>query len=100
MAAGGASKPPERDGWTQLAKVGSPPEAALIEGLLESAGIEAELESQVFTQEPVTLGLLGTVKVWVRSDHYQQARELLDEASLEEGSSSVGEPQPSDREAQ
>ena len=71
--------------WKVLVKVPSRQEAALISGLLESVGIEAQLESKLFTQEPVALGLLGMMTVWVPADRIEAALEVLEEQSREAG---------------
>ncbi len=79
-------------GWKLLAQVPGVHEAALIEGRLAEAGIECEVESTLFTQEPVALGLLGMVKVWVPEQRFAEAESLLHEVELPEGA----EPPPAE----
>jgi hypothetical protein len=64
--------------WRELTVVPEDAEARLIEGWLESEGIECQLESLVFTQEPVQFGLLGGVRVHVHAVDHERAAEMLD----------------------
>jgi hypothetical protein len=54
-------------------------EAQLIGGFLESRGIPCQQESLVFQQEPVSLGLLGRVRLHVHRSDLERARRLLEE---------------------
>lgn len=65
--------------WRELVTVSDDAEARLIEGRLESEGIECQIESLVFTQEPVQFGLLGGVRVHVLAHDFDRAARLLDE---------------------
>jgi hypothetical protein len=72
--------PHEPRGWILLASFGTEAEARLVEGMLESAGIECSLESRLFQQEPVALGLLGQMRVLVRDCDLAAAQSLMAEA--------------------
>ena len=63
--------------WRELATLPTDAEARLVEGRLESEGIECQIESLVFTQEPVQFGLLGGVRVHVLASDFDRARVLL-----------------------
>lgn len=52
-------------------------EADLIVGFLTSRGVTAEKDSRLFTQEPVSLGTLGDVRIRVPADEAEGARTLL-----------------------
>lgn len=70
------------EAWEVCDVVGTEEEAVLIAGFLRSRGIEANLESLVFHQEPVTFGRLGEVRVRVRVEHASEARKLLTQRRL------------------
>lgn len=63
--------------WEIVLTVGTEEEAALVAGFLEAAGIDAEIESLLFHQEPVTFGRLGEVRVRVPADRLDEARAAL-----------------------
>jgi hypothetical protein len=63
--------------WQVVRTVGTEEEAALIAGFLEEAGIEAEIESLLFHQEPVTFGRLGEVRVLVDAGSLAAAEQAL-----------------------
>lgn len=75
---------PESEDWVLLASYGTDGEARLVEGMLESEGIECALESRLFRQEPVALGLLGTVRLFVREADVTRARLLLEDSARAE----------------
>lgn len=62
-----------------LETVNTGEEALLIGGFLESQGIPCQQESLLFRQEPVSLGLLGRVRLHVRRCDLPRARQLLAE---------------------
>jgi hypothetical protein len=71
-------------GWTLLASYPTESEALLVEGMLQNEGVECALESRLFNQEPVSLGVLGMVRLFVREHDSERARHLLDDpAGLE-----------------
>jgi hypothetical protein len=72
-------------GWEVCDVVGTEEEAVLIAGFLRSRGIEANLESLVFHQEPVTFGRLGEVRVRVPGEQADEARKLLAQRRLRFG---------------
>ena len=90
--------------WEVCDVVGTEEEAVLIAGFLRSRGIEANLESLVFHQEPVTFGRLGEVRVRVPGEHAAEARKLLAQRRLRfglvhgEASGEVGEDASDERE--
>jgi len=71
---------PADEGWTQLAELSSEPEAQIIQGYLESAGISCQIESLFFRAEPLTFGPLTTVRLHVLRGQLEAAQELLREA--------------------
>jgi hypothetical protein len=74
-----------REAWTVCDIVGTDEEAVLIAGFLRSRGIEVNLESLVFHQEPVTFGRLGEVRVRVPEGQAAEARKLLAQRRLRFG---------------
>lgn len=78
--------------WEIVTTVGTDEEAALIAGLLEAAGIRAEVESLLFHQEPVNFGQLGEVRVRVPAADAEAARRILAESrSAAPGEDDAGE---------
>jgi hypothetical protein len=86
------------EAWEVCDVVGTEEEAVLIAGFLRSRGIEANLESLVFHQEPVTFGRLGEVRVRVRGELAEEARKLLTQRRLRFGliHGEAGQPEPED----
>lgn len=84
------SQEPSSRRWSMLVRVPNVPEAELLAGLLRSREIECQLESRFFSQEPVALGTLGDVKLWVPHDQLERARDVLAEVG---SSSEVAEPE-------
>jgi len=78
--------------WRELVSVSSDAEARLIEGWLENEGIECQLESLVFTQEPVQFGLLGGVRVHVPAAEHARAERLLEQIRDPTAGEGEGEP--------
>jgi protein required for attachment to host cells len=74
-------------GWAQLAELSSETDAMLLEGYLESAGIECQIESLVFHAEPVTLGQLSRVRVHVLRQDLETARDLLAQVQTDSAAS-------------
>jgi hypothetical protein len=69
----------EEVSWVNVATAVGTPNAVIIAGRLESYGIPTRV-----TQEPagvhaiaVTVGLLGTARVWVPEEYREQAEEIL-----------------------
>ncbi len=69
--------------WELLQVVSTDSEAALIRGFLTSRGVTVENDSRLFTQEPVTSGALGDVRIMVPADQLDAAQRLLDEVDVE-----------------
>ena len=65
--------------WTVVRTLGTEEDATLVAGFLESAGIEARVESHLFHQEPVNFGGLGDVRILVLEDTLVEAERVLAE---------------------
>jgi len=64
--------------------VASDPEARLIQGRLETEGIPCTVESLKFYAEPVNVGRLAELNLYVLEDDLDRARDLLEAAELGE----------------
>lgn len=64
--------------WVEIASVGSDDEARLLAGFLEAEGITAQVESLRFSMEPVNLGSMSEIRVYVGAEDEHRALELLD----------------------
>jgi hypothetical protein len=64
--------------WVEIASVGSEEEARLLAGFLESEGIPAEVESLRFSMEPVNLGTMSEIRVYVGAEDEHRALEILE----------------------
>lgn len=62
----------------------SDPEARLIQGRLETEGIPCTVESLKFYAEPVNVGRLAELNLYVLEDDLDRARDLLEAAELGE----------------
>jgi hypothetical protein len=69
--------------WTVVRTLGTEEDASLVAGFLESAGIEARVESHLFHQEPVNFGKLGDVRVLVPEASLVEAERVLAERDAE-----------------
>ncbi len=78
-----------KDPWYEVAVVSSEAQAAIIAGLLESAGIPTWVYYESAGRAiGLGMGLLGTVRVLTPEDRYEEAMDLLeadDVPELEEG---------------
>lgn len=63
--------------WVEIASFGSEEEGRLLQGFLETEGIAAQVESVKFTMEPVTIGQMAEIRVYVPSESESRALELL-----------------------
>ena len=63
--------------WVEIASVGSEEEARLLAGFLEAEGIPAQVESLRFSMEPVNLGQMSEIRVYVGAEDEHRAMELL-----------------------
>lgn len=70
--------------WTLLLEIYSEPQAQLLQGALETAGIPCQLESLKFHAEPVNFGPLSRIRVHVLSDRVEEAREVLRQLEAED----------------
>jgi hypothetical protein len=81
--------------WEIVKVVGSPEEATIVVGFLNSSGIDAEAESLHVSELPTELGDLSEIRIRVPPGQAQNARALLDSrediATGDEGEES-GEP--------
>ena len=78
--------------WEVVRVVLTANEAELIRGFLSSRGITVETESLLFTQEPLSTGAFGNVRILVPASELAEAQRLL--AELESASdSATREPQ-------
>ena len=70
--------------WKDIYTTTEESEAAIIVGVLNSAGIECRVESSKLSAFPVSVGKLGEVKVLVPIDEFEKAGMVLESASEEE----------------
>lgn len=75
----------EGDGtaWVEIASVVTQNEARLIHGFLEAEGIPVQIESLKFTMEPVNLGALAEIRVFVDASREADAIRLIEERNEE-----------------
>jgi hypothetical protein len=64
--------------WVEIASVGNDDEARLLAGFLEAEGIPAEIESLRFNMEPVNVGTMSEIRVYVGAEDEHRALELLE----------------------
>jgi hypothetical protein len=65
--------------WVELLVTYDPIEAEIIKDLLESGGIPIVLRSSKVTPYPVNIGKIGEVKVYVRKEDKETAKQVLEE---------------------
>jgi hypothetical protein len=63
--------------WVEVASSGNDEEAALIAGLLESAGIPVQVEGPSASPWPENTGALGSSRVMTPADRAEEARALI-----------------------
>jgi hypothetical protein len=63
--------------WIEIASAGSEDEANLLKGFLDNEGIPAQIENVKFHMEPVNLGKMGEIRIYVREEDEQRALDLL-----------------------
>src|SRR5262245_25697473 len=85
--------------WQIVRTVGTEEEAELIAGYLEAAGIESEIESLRFHQEPVNFGGMGEVRVLVDAGSLAEAETVLAAEEAKGEAQRVEETEELDREA-
>ena len=69
--------------WVEIASVVTQTEARLIQGFLEAEGIPTQIESLKFTAEPVNLGAMAEIRVFVDATREADALRLLEERAEE-----------------
>jgi putative signal transducing protein len=69
----------EGDGitWIEIASASSEDEANLLCGFLENEGIPAQIENVKFHMEPVNVGKMGEIRVFVQQPDEQRAMDML-----------------------
>jgi len=67
--------------WVELTSVGTQTEARLMQGFLEAEGIPTQIESLKFTAEPVNLGAMAEIRVFVAAANEEKAARLLEDRS-------------------
>jgi hypothetical protein len=65
--------------WVEIASAVTEDQARLLQGFLEASGIPTQIESLKFTMEPVNLGALAEIRVFVESTRGDEALRLLEE---------------------
>lgn len=63
--------------WVEIASTSTEDESRLLEGFLEAQDIPCHIESLKFNMEPVNLGSMGEIRVYVRADDEAAAMALL-----------------------
>jgi len=67
----------EPEEWEVVKVVGTPEEATIVVGFLNSSGIEAEAESLHASEFPTDLGELAEIRIRVPPEQAQEATDLL-----------------------
>jgi hypothetical protein len=81
--------------WEIVKVVGTPEEATIVVGFLNSSGIDAEAESLHVSELPTDLGDLSEIRIRVPPGQAQDARALLDsreDIATGEDGNQAGEP--------
>ena len=69
------------DDWVVLMRVRLEPTAHIIEGLLESAGIESEVIDKTASEMPIpVVDTMSRLEIWVPQSRADDARRLLNDA--------------------
>lgn len=63
--------------WVEIESVGTEEEANLLKGFLDAAGIPAQIESLKFNMEPVNLGTMGEIRIYVAAENEKAALDLM-----------------------
>lgn len=69
--------------WVEIATAQTEDEAKLLQGFLEAEGIPCQIESLKFNMEPVNLGVMGEIRIYVSADNEEVALGLLQERTQE-----------------
>ncbi len=67
--------------WVELLITCDPIEAEIIKDFLESGGIPIVLRSSKVTPYPVNIGKIGEVKVYVRKEDKETAKQVIEESN-------------------
>jgi hypothetical protein len=67
--------------WVELLVTYDPIEAEIIKDILESGGIPIVLRSSKVTPYPVNIGKIGEVKVYVRKEDKETAKQVIEESN-------------------
>ena len=67
--------------WVELLVTYDPIEAEIIKDILESGGIPIVLRSSKVTPYPVNIGKIGEVKVYVRKEDKEIAKQVIEESN-------------------
>jgi len=67
--------------WVELLVTYDPVEAEIIKDILESGGIPIVLRSSKVTPYPVNIGKIGEVKVYVRKEDKETAKQVIEESN-------------------
>jgi len=67
--------------WVELLVTYDPIEAEIIKDILESGGIPVMLRSSKVTPYPVNIGKIGEVKVYVRKEDKETAKQVIEESN-------------------
>jgi len=65
------------DAWAEILLTHDEVEAQIVKRLLEGEGIEVVIESAKIRPYPVSIGRIGEVKVMVREEELDRAKEIL-----------------------
>ena len=68
--------------WVELLVTYDPVEAEIIKDILESGGIPIVLRSSKVTPYPVNIGKIGEVKVYVRKEDKETAKQVIEESNI------------------
>jgi len=66
------------ENWVEVLKTDDESEATIVQGLLETQGVECRVESYRVSQFPVAVGKLGQITVMVQDSDYENAKNLID----------------------
>ncbi|HXI14312.1 MAG TPA: hypothetical protein VNM92_16970 [Thermoanaerobaculia bacterium] len=69
--------------WVEIATTSTDDEARLLQGFLEAQGIACQIESLKFTMEPVNLGSMGEIRVYVAAESEAEAVQMLSDRQKE-----------------
>ena len=70
------AKPAEN--WIVVLTTDDESEATIVQGLLETEGVECRVESYRVSQFPVAIGKLGQITVMVQDSDFEKATKLID----------------------